>query len=124
MIKRLKYILLTLSIIAGVGATILPATVGATAVSNACNIDPNSALCQNQNDDVMGFVKTLVNTLLYILGAVSVIVIIFGGIRYTTSMGDAKAVEGAKNTIMYAVIGLVVALLAFAIVNFVITTIK
>ena len=55
-----------------------------------------------------------------IIGAVSVVMLIIGGIRYTTSQGDSSAVTSAKNTILYAVIGLVVAILAYAIVNFVV----
>jgi hypothetical protein len=46
--------------------------------------------------------------------------IIYGGIRYTTSAGDSSHVKAAKDTILYAVVGLVVAILAYAIVNFVV----
>lgn len=67
-----------------------------------------------------GVFKTIVNVLLYVIGAVSVIMLIIGGIRYTISQGDSGAVTSAKNTILYAVIGIVVAILAYAIVNFVI----
>ena len=66
-----------------------------------------------------GIFQIITNTALFIIGALSVIMLIYGGIRYTISMGDAKNVEAAKNTIMYAIIGIVVALLAAAIVNFV-----
>jgi multisubunit Na+/H+ antiporter MnhB subunit len=57
--------------------------------------------------------------LLFLIGAVSVIMLIIGGIRYTISQGDSSAVTSAKNTILYAIIGIIVALLAYAIVNFV-----
>ena len=67
-------------------------------------------------------VKDIINVLLFIIGVVSVIMIIIGGIKYTLSNGDSSAITSAKNTIMYAVIGLVVALLAYAIVNFVVST--
>jgi len=67
-----------------------------------------------------GVFTTIINTALFIIGALSVVMLIYGGIRYTISMGDSKNVEAAKNTIMYAIIGIVVALLAAAIVNFVI----
>ena len=59
--------------------------------------------------------------LLFIIGAISVIMLIIGGIRYTVSGGDSAAVTSAKNTILYAIVGIIVALLAFAIVNFVLT---
>ncbi len=64
-------------------------------------------------------IKTIVNVLLFILGAIAVIMIIIGGIRYTTSNGDASNTKAAKDTILYAVVGLIVAVLAYAIVNFV-----
>ncbi len=64
-------------------------------------------------------IKNIVNVLLFVLGAIAVIMIIIGGIRYATSNGDANATKGAKDTVLYAVVGLVVAILAYAIVNFV-----
>ena len=66
-------------------------------------------------------IKTIVNIMLFILGAIAVIMIIIGGIRYTTSNGDASNTKSAKDTILYAVVGLVVAILAYAIVNFVVS---
>ena len=62
---------------------------------------------------------TIVNVLLFVIGAISVVMLIIGGIRYTISAGDSGNVTAAKNTIMYAIIGLVIAFLAFAIVNWV-----
>jgi hypothetical protein len=50
--------------------------------------------------------------------------IVIGGIKYTTSNGDSSAITSAKNTILYSVVGLVVAILAFAIVNFVLGAFK
>lgn len=64
-------------------------------------------------------IKTVVNILLFVLGAIAVIMIVIGGIRYALSGGDSSAITAAKNTILYAVIGLVVAVLAYAIVDFV-----
>ena len=79
-----------------------------------------TCLFSGQAGCTTGVFTTIVNTALFIIGALSVVMLIFGGIRYTISMGDAKNVTAAKNTIMYAIIGIVVAMLAFAIVNFVI----
>jgi len=67
-------------------------------------------------------IKTIVNIMLYVLGAIAVIMIVIGGIRYTTSNGDSSSITGAKNTILYAIVGLVIAILAYAIVNFVLTS--
>ena len=65
-------------------------------------------------------IKNVINVLLFIIGVVSVIMIIVGGIKYVLSNGDSSQITAAKNTILYAVIGLIVALLAYAIVNFVV----
>lgn len=61
----------------------------------------------------------IVNILLFIIGAISVIMLIIGGIKYTVSNGDSSQVTSAKNTILYAIVGLVIAFLAFAAVNWV-----
>ncbi len=63
--------------------------------------------------------NTITNILLFLIGAVSVIMLIIGGVRYVVSGGDQGAVTSAKNTILYAVIGIVIAFLAFAAVRFV-----
>ncbi|MDN5275210.1 MAG: conserved rane protein of unknown function [Candidatus Saccharibacteria bacterium] len=67
-----------------------------------------------------GVFKIITNVLLFIIGAISVIMLIIGGIRYVVSGGDSAAVTSAKNTILYAIVGIVVAILAYALVNFVI----
>jgi len=69
---------------------------------------------------VWTIVGTAVNWILVAVGIVCVIFIIFGGIRYATSGGDAEKVKKAKNTLLYAIIGLAIALLAAVIVNLVI----
>ena len=69
-----------------------------------------------------GIFKQITNTILYIVGVVAVIMLIIGGIKYLISGGDSKKVTDAKNTILYAIIGLVIAVLSFAIVNFVIAS--
>ncbi len=67
-----------------------------------------------------GIFRTITNVLLFLIGAISVIMLIIGGIRYVVSGGDSTAVANAKNTILYAIVGVVVAILAYAVVNFVI----
>ena len=83
----------------------------------------NSAQGTDQQSDLFGnsgVFKTITNTLLFILGAISVVMIIIGGLRYVVSGGDSSAVNAAKNTILYAIVGVIVAILAYAIINFVI----
>lgn len=86
-----------------------------TSVKNGVsNAAPDGA-----SSDIKPFIKSVTSILLFIIGAASVILIIVGGLRYVTSGGDQSQISGAKNTILYAVIGLVVASMAYAIVNFV-----
>lgn len=66
-----------------------------------------------------GIFATITNVLLFLIGAISVIMLIIGGIRYVISGGDQAQVTSAKNTILYAIIGIVVAFLAYAAVRFV-----
>ena len=80
----------------------------------------DSAVCASKGDDVGDLIRKIVNVLLFAIGTVSVIMIIVGGIRYTLSNGNAAEITGAKNTILYSVVGLVVAMMAWAIVNFVV----
>ena len=69
---------------------------------------------------VWGVVSAIINVALWVIGVLAVGFIIYGGIKYSMSAGDASKVKSAKDTIMYAVVGLIVAILAYAIVNFVI----
>lgn len=66
-----------------------------------------------------GIFSTITNVLLFVLGAISVIMIIIGGLRYVVSGGNSANVTAAKNTILYAIVGVIIAMLAYAIINFV-----
>ena len=66
-----------------------------------------------------GVITTIINTMLFIVGLLAVIMIIYGGIRYITAHGDEKQVKVAKDTIVYSVAGLIIAILAYALVTFI-----
>ena len=66
-----------------------------------------------------GVISQVSSVLLFIVGIVAVIMIVVGGFRYIISGGDASQVQAAKNTILYALVGIIIAILAYAIVNFV-----
>ncbi len=68
---------------------------------------------------VLGIIKQVINVTSLLVGAICVIMIIFGGFRYMVSGGDSSGVSNAKNTILYAVVGLIIVLLAQALVRFV-----
>lgn len=70
-------------------------------------------------NDIIPTIKTIVNIILFLIGAIAVIVIIVAGFRFVVAGGDSNTISQAKNTIIYALVGLIVAFAAFAIVNFV-----
>ena len=97
----------------------------------ACDTDPGNLNIQSGADCAQGngqaanlfgegsIFQKVTNILLFLIGAISVIMLIIGGIRYVISGGDQAQVTGAKNTILYAIVGIIVAFLAYAAVNFV-----
>ena len=108
---------------------IAAATVGASAIlplgsvgaaggnfEDPCVSNPDAPGCDT---GLMGMLNTIITWVLGILAFVAVVIIIYGGVRYMTSAGDSGKVKDAKNTILYGIIGLVIALLAFAIVSFI-----
>lgn len=77
----------------------------------------------NQDSDLQANIVGILNAVIGVLSFVCVVVIIIGGVTYMTSSGDTGKVKKAKDTILYGVIGLAVCVLAFAIVNFVISNV-
>lgn len=69
--------------------------------------------------DLPDIITTIINVMLFIAGALAVIMIIYGGIRYITAHGDEKQVKVAKDTIVYSVVGLIIAIIAYALVTFI-----
>ena len=108
--------------VAGGVLTAMPAMAasGSSHVRDYANTSAQEA-ATGKGDGLMTTLQTILNVVLGVIGFVAVVMIIVGGLQYTTSSGDTGKVTKAKNTIMYGVIGLVIALLAFAIVNFVLS---
>jgi hypothetical protein len=110
---------LSLSVVA------VPATANAACNTNNLSIASGADCAQGNNtpSNLFGgnnsIFKTVTNILLFLVGAISVIMLIIGGIRYVVSAGDQTQVTAAKNTILYAIVGIIVAFLAYAAVNFV-----
>ena len=97
----------------------LPGSASAQ-VSEGINTATTSEMKGKSIDGKDGLIKTVVNVLLWAVGILSVIMIIFSGLRYITSAGDASKTKSAQSTLIYSVVGLIVAILAYAIVNMVI----
>lgn len=74
----------------------------------------------NDNRSLMDVVQTVINIALTVLGIVAVFVLVIAGQRYITAQGDPGKLKMAKDMIVWGLIGLVVALLAYAIVNFIV----
>ena len=106
-----------------VGAVLFIAPVSVEAFNSTVQSGVNAARGTDVPSTLLGdggALTTIVNALLFIIGFLSVIMLIFGGLRYIISGGNAAAVTTAKNTILYAIVGLIIAIFAYAIVNFVI----
>lgn len=125
--QRIKHITLSALMVMATAFAVVPAQPAFAAVNPADEIGKGvtSAGGGGVGKNALGDnLKIVVNVLLFALGAISVIMIVIGGIRYSLSAGDQSAITAAKNTILYAVVGLVVALLAYAIVNWVLGAFK
>lgn len=95
--------------------------------SNGLSTGAKCAQATGTTDELFGddgLFKKVSNILIFLVGAVSVIMLIIGGFRYVVSGGDSSGVESAKNTILYAIVGIVVSFLSYAAVSFVINGIS
>lgn len=122
----MKKILAVLAIL-GMGLMVSPVMAIDENVFNPICSDGNltenqmiEAGCDDRSKEGMSRITNLVNVAVGLAGLVAVVVIVFGGQRYLTSAGDPGRVKQAKDMITYGVIGVIVAGLAWAIVNFVV----
>jgi len=104
---------LMLSLHSPVRAETSSTTAACQGLPGGCSADPGTTVQNNVN-----FVITLFS---WIVGIASVFMIIFGGFRFVTSGGDSGKVSSSRNTVLYAVIGLIVVAVAQIIVHFVLT---
>lgn len=134
MIKKLKATLMAAGALFAVATPMLaPVVVHAadetTVQQGLCagvNLNANDTTCDPTNDTaatdkINGLIKLVINLFSLVVGVVSVIMIIVGGLMYITSAGDSGKVQTAKNTILYAIIGLTIVALSQFIVRFVLT---
>jgi hypothetical protein len=125
--KIIKRLSIALAIICGTG--ILIAGAGSVAMAaDATSTGNKDEICKGieatggtcEDDGTLNnVIKNIVNVFSWVVGAVAVIMIIYGGFRYVTAGGDSGNVSTAKNTILYALVGLVIVALAQVIVKFV-----
>jgi cytochrome bd-type quinol oxidase subunit 2 len=131
MIQKIKN---TLVAVAALLALSAPALLPVSAYA-ASTVNINDSLCGGSNiklsqdsscksggantNSLQTLLSNIVNIFSIIVGVIAVIMIIVGGLRYITSGGDSGNVSTAKNTIIYAIVGLVIVALAQLIVHFV-----
>lgn len=98
-------------------------TAGGAACGIEGQVNSSGAPCPVQAADanLTTLVQRIINVLSVIIGVIAVVMIIIGGLRYITSGGDSGNVSSAKNTILYAIVGLIVVALAQFIVRFVLS---
>jgi len=97
------------------------ALIGQSSVNAACqgvNLS-SSGTCPNSTSSINRLIRDVINILSVVVGVVAIIMIIVGGLKLITSGGEASKTASARNTILYALIGLVVAVLAQVLVHFV-----
>jgi len=110
----------------GLGALLCLSTSRVLASALSVQEGANAARAEGMPTELIGdngVFSRLTNTILLVVGLISVIMLVYGGLRYILSGGDSKKGTDAKNTILYAIIGLIISLLAFAIVNFVLNSV-
>lgn len=120
--KFISSLAISMILMIGIGVAAFPQSVDAACSGVNCITEGsnNAKTGGAKSNDVATLIETVTNLLLFFIGAVSVIYIVLGGVKYTTSNGDTNAIKSAKDTIMYAVIGLIAAIAAYAIVQAVI----
>lgn len=117
------------AIISVFALVIMPLTpVAAVNVFQDCTGDAaGNSICKAANSDKLfgsgSLWNRILNVFTTVIGAVAVLMIVIGALRYVTSNGEPAQLTSAKNTILYAAVGLVLAAMANAIVNFVLTNI-
>lgn len=94
-------------------------------VNSGAELDLSGENCEVEAgsgaNSLQGLITKIINIFSVIVGVIAVIMIIFGGLKYITSGGDSGNVSSAKNTIIFALVGLVIVALAQFIVRFVLT---
>jgi hypothetical protein len=131
MIKRIKFLLTTLTMS---GLIFLPALIptvvhaDSNTTSQLCTGAglqvEGSGSCPDTSGSINNIIKWVLDIFSVIVGIAAVIMIVVGGLKYTISGGDSTRVSGAKDTILFAIVGLVVVALAQIIVHFVLSNVQ
>ena len=99
------------------------AQVGAGGAISGINSARGDGVPDNLASGDDSIIRRVINLMLYAVGVISVIMLIYGGFRYVISGGQKESVTAAKNTILYAIVGLIISIFSYAIVKFVISAV-
>lgn len=120
MIRKLKELLIGLTLATGFTLAAVPAA-SAIDLFGDCSGNSGTKVCNaGGKDSAKDIIANIIGAILWIVGALAVLMIIISGLKYVTSNGDSNKIQSAKNTLLYSIVGLVVAIFGQAIVFFVV----
>lgn len=120
--KHIRLYMLAVALFVGLGGLFAAPVMAATPQSTVCTTLGSNANCTNtptNGINLSNLTVAIINILSIVVGVVAVFMIIIAGIRFVTSGGDSNGISSARNTIIYAIIGLLIVALAQLIVQFV-----
>ncbi len=121
--KKLTVVFISLVAVAGVSLALIDPAFAASnqqIKDGISSVDPGGTTSSSLPETI----KTILNIMLYIIGVLCVVMIIYGGISYVLSAGAADKAKKARDTVVYSVVGLVIAIVAFSLVQWVVSVLK
>lgn len=116
--KRIVLALMSLGL-AGILSLSVVSNNAYAQVSSGINAATTNEMKNKQIDGANGVIRVISNILIWVVGIVAVIMIVWSGLKYMTAAGDSSKLASAKSSLIYAIVGLIVAIMAYAIVNFI-----
>jgi len=125
--KRIRLFMAACAVFIGMGGMVPAVAMADSAQSTVCTTLGSNSSCTSTPHGSVSLSKVvtaIINIFSVIIGVTAVIMIMVGGFRYITSGGDSSNITSAKNTVVYAIIGLVIVAMAQFIVKFVLDKLK
>jgi hypothetical protein len=127
--RKAKVLIISVALLLNGGLMLAPSVAGAASFTgdacagvNALDGTAGSACSKTSSSALSRIIRVVLNVLSVIVGVAAVIVVILGGFKFITSNGDSAGIAAARNTILYAVVGLVIVASAQVIVHFVLSS--
>jgi FtsH-binding integral membrane protein len=124
--NRLKKICIRLVLVIGLLIASSAPALAVNPVQQVCQGNANATVCEasSNNNSLLGkngIITKAAKVMVYFAGVIAVIMLAIGGIKYTTSQGNPNELQSAKSTIIFALVGLIIAIFAQALVFFVLS---